>query len=110
MKHVLARGGYDVVTAADGREGLSVFAAEEPDLVVLDGHMPDMDGFDVCRRLRKTPLGAKVPILLCSVRSALTTVSAGLGCGATGYVLKPFTMEELLEKVGEALKPPPKKA
>lgn len=104
VTHVLARGGYDVVTAPDGLEGLRLFAEVEPELVVLDGHLPDMDGFEVCRRMRATPLGAKVPILLCTVRSALTTVSAGLDAGATGYVLKPFEMEELLEKVGEALK------
>ncbi|MEK7383247.1 MAG: response regulator transcription factor [Elusimicrobiota bacterium] len=110
VTHVLSRGGYDVVTAADGLEGLSLFDAQEPDLVVLDGHLPDLDGFEVCRRLRATALGAKVPILLCTVRSALTTVSAGLDAGATGYVLKPFEMEELLEKVSEALKASQKSA
>ncbi|OGR90140.1 MAG: hypothetical protein A2V88_10710 [Elusimicrobia bacterium RBG_16_66_12] len=104
VSHVLSRGGYAVVTAVDGTEGLRLFDEQEPDLVVLDGHLPDLDGFEVCRRLRSTSLGAKVPILLCTVRSALTTVSAGLDAGATGYVLKPFEMEELLEKVGEALK------
>ena len=103
MSHVLATGGYAVATAADGAEGLRLFAEREPDLVVLDGHLPDIDGFEVCRRLRATPLGAKVPVLLCTVRSALTTVAAGLEAGATGYILKPFEMEELLEKVASAL-------
>ena len=110
MSHVLSRGGYDVVTAPDGREGLRLFDEQEPELVVLDGHLPDLDGFEVCRRLRATPLGAKVPILLCTVRSALTTVAAGLDVGATGYILKPFEMEELLEKVAEALKASQKNA
>jgi DNA-binding response OmpR family regulator len=103
VSHVLKRGGYDVVTAEDGAEGLRVFAEREPDLIVLDGHLPDIDGFEVCRRIRATPEGGKIPILLCTVRSALTTVSAGFEAGATGYVLKPFEMEELLEKVSEAL-------
>jgi len=102
--HVLATGGYDVVTAGDGMDGLRVFAERLPDLVVLDGHLPDIDGFEVCRRLRASPEGATVPILLCTVRSALSTVAAGLEAGATGYVLKPFEMEELLEKVEAALK------
>jgi DNA-binding response OmpR family regulator len=110
VSHVLATGGYSVVTASDGMEGLRVFAETQPDLVVLDGHLPDIDGFEVCRRLRATPRGAKVPILLCTVRSALSTVSAGFDAGATGYVLKPFEMEELLEKVGAALKAAPKAA
>ncbi|MFI5351151.1 MAG: response regulator transcription factor [Elusimicrobiota bacterium] len=104
VSHVLARGGYAVVTAADGAEGLRRFEESEPDLVVLDGHLPDIDGFEVCRRLRKMPRGKKVPILLCTVRSALSTVAAGFDAGATGYVLKPFEMEELLDKVAEALK------
>ena len=104
VSHVLVTGGYKVVTAVDGADALRQFAEHEPDLVVLDGHLPDIDGFEVCRRLRATPLGAKVPILLCTVRSALSTVSAGFEAGATGYVLKPFEMEELLEKVGAALK------
>ena len=106
MSHVLVTGGYEVATAADGAEGLRVFAERGPDLVVLDGHLPDIDGFEVCRRLRATPRGAKVPILLCTVRSSLSTVAAGLEAGATGYVLKPFEMEELLEKVAAALKAP----
>jgi DNA-binding response OmpR family regulator len=104
VTHVLERGGYDVVTAADGAEGLKVFAQTSPDLVVLDGHLPDIDGFEVCRRIRALPNGKKVPILLCTVRSALSTVAAGFEAGATGYVLKPFEMEELLESVAEALK------
>jgi DNA-binding response OmpR family regulator len=104
VSHVLVRGGYEVVTAADGAEGLRKFKESEPDLVVLDGQLPDIDGFEVCRRLRATPQGKTVPILMCTVRSALSTVAAGFDAGATGYVLKPFEMEELLESVAEALK------
>jgi len=104
VRHILERGGYEVVTASDGASGLKLFAEKNPDLVVLDGNLPDLDGFEVCRRLRATPRGAKVPILLCTVRSALSTVAAGLAAGATGYVLKPFEMEELLESVRGALK------
>jgi DNA-binding response OmpR family regulator len=104
VSHVLATGGYEVTTAVDGGEALRLFAEKSPDLVVLDGHLPDIDGFEVCRRLRATAKGATVPILLCTVRSALSTVSAGFEAGATGYVLKPFEMEELLDKVSEALK------
>jgi DNA-binding response OmpR family regulator len=103
VSHLLVNGGYAVATASDGAEALRLFAEREPDLVVLDGNLPDIDGFEVCRRLRATPRGADVPILMCTVRSALTTVSAGFEAGVTGYVLKPFDMEELLEKVGAAL-------
>ena len=104
VSHVLERAGYTVVTAADGMEGLKTFEERKPDLIVLDGHLPDIDGFEVCRRLRQLPGGMDIPVLLCTVRSALSTVAAGFEAGATCYVLKPFEMEELLESVSTALK------
>lgn len=100
---VLERAGYDVVTAVDGFEALEKFATAKPNLLLLDGHLPDLDGFEVCRRLRSTPAGAKVPIILCTVRSAISNVSEGLGAGATGYLLKPFDPSELLSAVTAAL-------
>ena len=81
VSHVLERGGYEVVTAEDGAEALRRFEESQPDLVVLDGHLPDIDGFEVCRRMRATPRGKSVPILLCTVRSALSTVAAGFETG-----------------------------
>jgi DNA-binding response OmpR family regulator len=106
VRHVLERAGYRTITAADGLEGLRLFAEQEPDLVVLDGNLPDIDGIEVCRRLRATEAGATVPIIMCTVRSVLNTVASGFEAGATGYVLKPFEIEELLDSVGEALKRP----
>jgi len=102
--HVLDRGGYDTAMAADGTEGLAVFEDRKPDLVVLDGHLPDLDGIEVCRRLRKLPGGDKVPVLMCTVRSAMVTITEGLDAGVTDYVLKPFEMEDLLARVADALK------
>ena len=110
VSHVLTTGGYEVVTAADGLEALKKFDESGPDLVVLDGNLPDIDGYEVCRRLRATPRGAKVPVLMCTVRSAVATVAAGFEAGVTGYVLKPFEMEELLDKVAAALEASQKKA
>lgn len=102
--HVLERGGYDMAEAGDGQAGLKVFAERRPDLVVLDGNLPDIDGLEVCRRLRRLPGGEKVPILMCTVRSAMVTVSEGIDAGVTDYVLKPFEMEDLLERISDALK------
>ena len=104
VSHVLELGGYDTVLAGDGAEGLHLFADRHPDLVVLDGNLPDIDGIEVCRRLRATEAGRTVPVLMCTVRSELDRVSAGLGAGVTDYVLKPFETEELLSRVGSALK------
>ncbi len=103
LGRVLTAAGYGVVAAADGAEGLRLFSERAPDLVVLDGQLPDIDGFEVCRRLRATTRGAKVPILMCTVRSGLSIVSAGFDAGADGYLLKPFETKELLEKISEAL-------
>jgi len=101
--HVLDRGGYDTVTAEDGASGLAAFTDRKPDLVVLDGNLPDLDGIEVCRRLRKLPGGAEVPVLMCTVRSAVVSIQHGLDAGVTDYVLKPFEMDDLLERVADAL-------
>jgi len=101
--HVLARGGYDTATAEDGQKGLAAFSERKPDLVVLDGNLPDLDGIEVCRRLRKLPGGEKVPVLMCTVRSAVVSIQDGLDAGVTDYVLKPFEMDDLLERVADAL-------
>jgi DNA-binding response OmpR family regulator len=101
--HVLDRGGYDTVTAPDGTAGLAAFSNHKPDLVVLDGNLPDLDGIEVCRRLRKLPGGATVPVLMCTVRSAVVSIQEGLDAGITDYVLKPFEMEDMLDRVAGAL-------
>lgn len=104
VSHVLDRGGYDVVAAGNGEDALKMFEDYTPDLVVLDGNLPDMDGIDVCRKLRLTEKGKTVPVVMCTVRSAVGTVGEGLSAGVTDYVVKPFEMEELLERVEKALK------
>lgn len=101
--HVLERGGYETATAPDGTAGLEAFALRKPDLVVLDGNLPDMDGIEVCRRLRRLPGGERVPVLMCTVRSAVVSIQDGLDAGVTDYVLKPFEMADLLERVAGAL-------
>lgn len=100
---LLRDGGYAVAEAPDGRSGLAAFARENPDAVVLDVQLPDIDGFEVCRRIRGGGVGAGVPILLCTVRSSVAPVAEGLKAGATDYVLKPFDPQDLLARVRAAL-------
>ncbi|MBI3288198.1 MAG: response regulator, partial [Elusimicrobia bacterium] len=76
--HVLERGGYDTITAPDGLTGIATFQERRPDLIVLDGNLPDIDGLEVCRRLRKLPEAGKVPLLMCTVRSSVVTIHEGL--------------------------------
>ncbi len=92
--------GYDVATAATGTQGIQQATAFQPDLVILDLMLPEMDGFEVLRILRKN--GAAAPVLILSARGEEVDKVRGLRLGADDYVTKPFSLMELLARV-EAL-------
>ena len=85
--------GYDVHAAGDGREALRVAADVAPDLVLLDVNMPDLDGFEVCRRLRAD--GDQVPVIFLTARDDPDDLRTGFTRGGDDYVTKPFSLEEL---------------
>jgi two-component system, OmpR family, response regulator MprA len=93
--------GYAVTTAADGREGLRLARDEGFDLVVLDVMLPGLDGFEVCRRLRKT---SDVPIIMLTAKDEVPDRVTGLDLGADDYLLKPFSFVELLARVRAILR------
>ncbi|HAH06961.1 MAG TPA: hypothetical protein DCM05_10625 [Elusimicrobia bacterium] len=99
LEHVLKKAGYSVAKAANGEDGLKAYKESKPDLVLLDLNLPDMDGLDICRKIRAEGPRPKTPILLCSVRSAVAPVAEGLEAGADDYVLKPFDASDLLARV-----------
>ena len=101
MAPLLRSRGYEVATAASGRGALDEAAREEPHLVILDLGLPDLDGVEVCRRLRE---GRSLPILILSARGNETDKVAALDAGADDYVTKPFGAEELLARVRAALR------
>jgi DNA-binding response OmpR family regulator len=103
--HLLSEKGYDVKTAANGEEGLRLYSEVSPDLVLLDVHLPDMTGFEICRKIRAEGPRAATPILICTVRSEVAPVAEGLGSGATDYVIKPFQVNDLLDRISAALAP-----
>lgn len=109
LESVLKRAGYLVVTAESGETGLAAYAKEAPDLVVLDVQMPDMGGFEVCRRIRADGPRKDTPILFCTVRFAVAPVAEGLNVGASDYIIKPFDNEDLLSRVKGALPPQDRK-
>ncbi|MDC5697509.1 response regulator transcription factor [Intrasporangium calvum] len=92
---------YEVHTAADGATALEVAASVDPDLVVLDLGLPDMDGVDVVSTLRRR---SSVPVIILSARDSEATKVAALDAGADDYVTKPFGIEELLARVRAAVR------
>ncbi len=97
----LERAGHRVITAADGQLALTHAAREAPDLIVLDIGLPEMDGFEVCRRLRAR---SDVPILFLTARDDEIDRILGLELGADDYVTKPFSPRELVARVKAILK------
>jgi len=97
----LKASGYDVVTARDGAQGLSVFRREKPDLIVLDLMLPEMDGLDLCRAVRRE---SNVPIIMLTARVEETDKLIGLELGADDYMTKPFSPRELVARVKVVLR------
>ncbi|MEM7538060.1 MAG: response regulator transcription factor [Chloroflexota bacterium] len=100
IRDVLRRGlifeGYDVVTAEDGESALHIARDNPPNAIILDLMLPGIDGFEVCRRLRKA---SDVPILILTARETVPDRVAGLDAGADDYLIKPFAFDELLARL-----------
>lgn len=102
VERALAYEGYDVVTAPEGAEAIQRVLNDKPDAVVLDVMMPNVDGVEVCRRLRA--VGVRTPILMLTARAELSDRVAGLDAGADDYLSKPFALEELLARLRALLR------
>ena len=89
--------GFDVTLAVDGPEALELAASKPPDMVVLDVALPSLSGLDVCRRLRDR--GARSSVLMLTAKDAIGDRVAGLDAGADDYLVKPFSLDELLARV-----------
>jgi len=101
IRTILTEKQFRVTTANRGEEGLTLAAASEPDLIILDLGLPDMDGIEVCARLREW---TQTPIIILSVRDGERDKVAALDMGADDYLTKPFGIEELLARVRLALR------
>jgi len=93
--------GYDVLSAMSGRAALEAIDRDKPDLIVLDLGLPDIDGVEVCRRVRET---LNTPILVLSARAGERDKVSALDAGADDYVTKPFGAEELLARIRATLR------
>ena len=90
---------YEVVTAGNGREGLEKFEEEQPDVILLDVIMPIMDGHEMLEALRKRPTGQNVSVIMLTARSQTQDIARANACGIDDYIVKPFDLSELLEKI-----------
>jgi two-component system, OmpR family, phosphate regulon response regulator PhoB len=99
-----SREGYDIERTADGDEALLLAAEHTPDLVILDWMIEGVSGIEVCRRLRRRPSTAGVPIIMLTARGEESDRIRGLDTGADDYVTKPFSPKELIARVGAVLR------
>ena len=105
LTHVLDKFGYDVVSAGDGKEALEKLQeADAPKLAILDWMMPEMDGVDVCRRLRQTETANSIYIILLTTRDGKTNIVKGLEAGADDYIVKPYDSDELRARINVGLR------
>jgi two-component system phosphate regulon response regulator PhoB len=105
----LAKEGFRVSSAEGGFDGLKRARKEAPDLLLLDLMLPDLDGLEVCRRLKKDPVTGSMPIIMVTAKGEETDVVVGLGVGADDYVTKPFSPRELVARVKAVLRRGPVK-
>ncbi len=99
---VLSHNGFEVSMAEDGREAMRALACEPADAVILDVLMPEIDGLEVCRRIRAA--GDRTPVLMLTARAEVSERVAGLEAGADDYLVKPFAQEELIARLRALLR------
>ena len=104
IQYNLKAAGYDVVTAEDGEEALKKARSSPPALVILDVMLPEVDGLEVCKALRREPATATVPIIMLTAKAAEIDRVLGLELGADDYVTKPFSPRELVLRVKSLLR------
>jgi DNA-binding response OmpR family regulator len=100
----MIRSEFQPLTAQNGREGLAVAVREQPDLILLDVNMPEMDGFEACKKLREQPGTRQIPIIMLTTASSLDSRVKGLDLGADDYITKPFQIRELLARIHARLR------
>jgi DNA-binding response OmpR family regulator len=104
IRGILDKAGYQVRTAADGQEALDLISYQTPSAVILDIIMPEMDGIEVCRRIRADPFLGKIPILFLTAKGRPEDVVRGLDAGGDDYLTKPFEIIEIPARIRALLR------
>ena len=99
IKLILKKEKYDVFIAYNGEDGFDIVQKEKPDLVILDLNLPGIDGYEVCRKIRKKFIFKEVAVLMLTVRTLEQDHINGFSCGSDDYMIKPFEPKELLARI-----------
>ncbi len=105
LSTLLGTRGFRVLTARSGPEGIDVARQERPDVILLDIMMPDMDGHEVCRRLKADPVTSRIPVLMLTAMNRIKDIALAMDEGADGFMAKPFENRNLLEVVAHLTTP-----
>jgi CheY-like chemotaxis protein len=101
ITHFLQYAGYEVLTAANGKEGIEKAASEKPDLILSDTQMPVMNGWEMLEELRKQPMSKHIPVIMVTGRYEKYDIAAAAAYGIADYIAKPFDPSLLLEKISD---------
>ncbi len=103
IKHHLEWSNYEIITAADGKEGLEKAASERPDLILLDTSMPVMDGHETLEHLSKDPELRSIPVIMVTAACEMDDIATASSYGIVDYIAKPFDFTELKEKISSTI-------
>jgi len=103
LTQLLKANAFEVKTACDGVEALEKIQADRPDIVILDVVMPRLNGYEVCRQIKRNPVTQALPVIFCSSNAALSDRYWGHKMGAIAYITKPFQPQELLQAIKQVL-------
>ncbi len=101
ISKILELEGYEVAAASDGMEAIQSVISNKPDLAILDVMMPDMDGYELCRKLREPPINADMPIIMLTAMNSEMEKALAVEAGANDVWSKPFDMDVFRRRVGE---------
>jgi CheY-like chemotaxis protein len=97
---------FDVVEAEDGKQAIEIAVTQQPDVILMDMMMPKMDGLTACHAIKKDPTTKSIPVIMVTAIGFELNIKLSQQMGATGYVTKPFSSQDLLDKIGEVLTTP----
>ena len=97
---------FDVVEAEDGRQAIEIAVTQQPDVILMDMMMPKMDGLSACHAIKKDPTTKSIPVIMVTAIGFELNIKLSQQMGASGYVTKPFSSQDLLDKIGEVLTTP----